>query len=152
VRVSDIGATVTVAGADDLAEVERLLEAAGLTRDGLAACAGARHLFVARADDARLGGCIALETFGEAVLVRSLAVAADARNHGLGSALVARVLDRARAEGAREAWLLTETAGSFFAARGWAPADRDRAPAGVAGSVEFTSACPASVPAMRRPL
>ena len=89
---------------------------------------------------------------GEAALLRSLAVTAGARGHGLGSALVARALDRARAAGAHEAWLLTETAGPFFAARGWEAADRAAAPAGIDGSVEFTSACPSSVPAMRRAL
>ncbi len=143
---------VQVGGADDLPEVEFLLQAAGLTRDGLAACVRDGMLFVARADDDCLMGCVALETFGEAALLRSLAVTAGARGHGMGSALVARALDHARAAGAHEAWLLTETAGPFFAARGWDVADRAAAPAGIAGSVEFTSACPSSVPAMRRDL
>ena len=143
---------VQVAGADDLPEVECLLEAAGLTRDGLDACARDGLLIVARADDGCLMGCVALETFDGAALLRSLAVTAGARGHGLASALVARALDHARATGAQEAWLLTETAGPFFAARGWEAADRAAAPAGVAGSVELASACPKSVPAMRRAL
>ncbi len=67
-------------------------------------------------------------------------------------ALVERALADARAAGAREAWLLTETAESFFAGIGWARASRDAAPAAVAASVEFTSACPATAIAMRRPL
>ena len=143
---------VQVAGSDDLPEVERLLGEARLTRDGLAACARDGMLLVARADDGCLMGCVALETFGGAALLRSLAVTAGARGHGLGSDLVARALDHARAAGAQEAWLLTETAGPFFAARGWEAADRAAAPAGVAGSVELASACPKSVPAMRRAL
>ena len=143
---------VEVGGADDLPEVEHLLGAAGLTRDGLDACARDGLLLVARADDGCLMGCVALEMFGDAAFLRSLAVTAGARGHGLGSALVARALDRARAAGAHDAWLLTETAGPFFAARGWDVADRAAAPAGIAGSVEFTSACPSSVPAMRRDL
>jgi amino-acid N-acetyltransferase len=141
-----------VAGANDLPEVEGLLGAAGLTRDGLDACARDGMLLVARADDGCLMGCVALEMFGRAALLRSLAVTPGARGHGLGSALVARALDHARASGTHEAWLLTETAGPFFAARGWEAADRAAAPAGIAGSVEFTSACPSSVPAMRREL
>jgi len=144
--------SVQVAGADDLPEVEHLLGAAGLTRDGLAACVRDGMLLVARADDGCLMGCVALETFGAAALLRSLAVTAGARGHGLGSVLVARALDHARAAGAHEAWLLTETAGPFFATRGWEAADRGAAPARVAGSVEFTGACPSSVPAMRRAL
>jgi N-acetylglutamate synthase-like GNAT family acetyltransferase len=143
---------VAIAGAADLAEAERLLQSAGLPRDGLDVCARDGMLLVARADDGCLLGCVALETFGETVLLRSLAVTAGARGNGLGSALVARALGHARAAGAREAWLLTETAGPFFAARGWETADRAAAPAGVAGSVEFMGACPSSASAMRRAL
>ena len=141
--------TLLVAGSDALPDVERLLEADGLTLAGLADCQAAGRLLVARADDGCLMGCVALELFGEAALVRSLAVTAGARGHGLGSALVARALDESRAAGARVAWLLTETASPFFAARGWQAAERAAAPAGIAASVEFTGACPASVPAMR---
>jgi amino-acid N-acetyltransferase len=144
--------TLRVASPEDLAEVEHLLEASGLTRDGLAACARHGALIVAEADDGCLMGCVGVERYGDAAVVRSLAVTAGARGHGLGSALVARAVDDARAAGARDAWLLTETAAPFFAARGWRAADRAAAPAGVAGSIEFTSACPASVPAMRRDL
>jgi amino-acid N-acetyltransferase len=151
-RVTATFPAIRVAGTEDLPEVEHLLEAAGLTREGLAACARDGLLLVARADDRCLMGCVALEMFGEAALLRSLAVTAGARGHGLGNALVARALDHARAAGAHDAWLLTETAGPFFAARGWEFADRGAAPTGVAGSIEFTSACPSSVPAMRRAL
>lgn len=143
---------IRVARADELPEVEQLLGSAALPRDGLAACARAGQLLVARADDGCLMGCVALELFGSDALVRSLVVTAGARGHGLGSALLTVALDGARAAGTREAWLLTETAGPFFAARGWQPADRATAPAGIAGSVEFTSACSSSVPAMRRVL
>ena len=141
---------IHVATADELPEVEQLVAASALTLDGLAECTRAGDVLVARADDGCLMGCVALELFGSDALVRSLAVTADARGHGLGSALLSRALDHARAAGAREAWLLTETAGSFFADRGWLPADRAAAPPGIAGSVELIGACPSSVPAMRR--
>ena len=143
---------IRVAAATDIADVEELLAAAALTREGLAACAQGGQLLVARADDGCLTGCVALELFGSGALLRSLAVTAGARGHGLGSALLTRAVERARVAGAREAWLLTETAGPFFAAQGWQPADRAAAPPGIAGSVEFLSACPSSVPAMRRAL
>lgn len=141
---------IRVAGPDELPEIERLLESSALTRDGLAECARAGDVLVARADDGCLMGCVALELFGSDALVRSLAVTAGGRGQGLGSALLARALNHARAAGIREAWLLTETAAPFFAARGWRPVDRAMAPVLVTRSVEFTSACPVSVPAMRR--
>ena len=119
---------IRVAGTEDLPEVEQLLEAAGLTREGLAACARDGLLLVARADDGCLMGCVALEMFGEAALLRSLAVTAVARGHGLGSALLARALDHAWAAGGHDAWLLTVTARPFFAARGWQAASRAAAP------------------------
>jgi N-acetylglutamate synthase-like GNAT family acetyltransferase len=143
---------IRVATADELPEVDQLLASAALTREGLATCARGGQLLVARADDSCLMGCVVLELFESDALVRSLAVTAGARGHGRGSALLARAIDQARAAGAREAWLLTETAGPFFAARGWEAADRAAAPPEVAGSVEFVSACPSSVPAMRRTL
>jgi len=61
---------VQVGGADDLPEVERLLGAAGLTRDGLDACARDGLLLVARADDGWLMGCVALELSGDAAFLR----------------------------------------------------------------------------------
>jgi amino-acid N-acetyltransferase len=141
---------IHVATADELPEVEQLVAASALTLDGLAECTRAGDVLVARADDGCLMGCVALELFGSDALVRSLAVTAGGRGRGLGSALLSRALDHARAAGVHEAWLLTETAAPYFAARGWQPADRAAAPVLVAGSVEFTGACPVTVPAMRR--
>jgi amino-acid N-acetyltransferase len=136
----------------DLADVEGLVAAAGLTLAGLAGCVADGTVIVRRERDGCLLGTAAIERHGDAALLRSVAVHAPARGHGLGRALVQRALADARAAGAREAWLLTETAEPFFAGLGWSGADRGDAPAAVAGSVEFTSACPTTAIAMRRPL
>lgn len=136
----------------DLADVVELVAGAGLTLDGLAACVAAGTAVVCREHDGCLLGTAATERFGDVALLRSVAVLAPARGHGLGRVLVERALADARAAGAHEAWLLTETAESFFAGLGWARAARGGAPAAVAASVEFTSACPATAIAMRRPL
>jgi amino-acid N-acetyltransferase len=40
--------------------------------------------------------------------------------------------------------LLTQTAATYFAARGYAPIPRAQAPAAVQASAEFTSLCPPS--------
>jgi amino-acid N-acetyltransferase len=136
----------------DLADVEALLRAAGLTVDGLGACLAGGTAVICREHDGCLLGVAATERFGATALLRSVAVRGPARGRGLGGALVARAIADARAEGAREAWLLTETAELFFAGLGWTRADRSDAPAAVASSVEFASACPASAIAMRRSL
>jgi len=140
------------AGASDLADVEALLRAAGLTIDGLGACVADRSVVICREHGGCILGVAATERFGTTALLRSVAVLEPARGRGLGRALVSRALADARAGGAREAWLLTETAETFFAGLGWERADRSEAPAEIAASVEFASACPASAIAMRRTL
>ncbi len=136
----------------DLADVEELVAAAGLTPAGLDACVAGGTAVVCREHDGCLLGVAATERYGDVAFLRSVAVHAPARGHGLGRALVERALADARAAGAREAWLLTEAADPFFAGLGWSPADRADAPAPIASSVEFVSACPATAIAMRRPL
>ena len=101
---------------------------------------------------ARVVGCAALEVFGTAGLLRSVAVAEARRGEGLGHQLTQAVLDLARTRGVANVYLLTTTAASFFPRFGFrevARADVDRA---VQGSVEFTIACPASAVAMRADL
>ena len=136
----------------DLGDVEGLVAAAGLTLAGLAACVSGGTMVVCREHDGCLLGAAATERYGDVAFLRSVAVHAPARGHGLGEALVERALADARAAGAHEAWLLTETAEPFFASLGWRRADRADAPAAVAASVEFVSACPTTAIAMRRPL
>jgi len=136
----------------DLAAVEALVAAVSLTLDGLAACIAGGTAVICREHDGCLLGAAATERYCDVALLRSVAVHAPARGHGLGRALVDRALADARAAGAREAWLLTETAEPYFARLGWTRAERADAPAAVAASVEFTSACPASAIAMRRSL
>ena len=136
----------------DLADVEALVEAAGLPLAGLGACVRDGTAVVCREWDGCLLGVAATERFSGVALLRSVAVHAPARGHGLGRTLVDRALGDARAAGAREAWLLTETAEPFFAGLGWRRAERADAPASVASSVEFVSACPTTAVAMRRSL
>ena len=95
-------------------------------------------------------GCVALEVYPEAALLRSLIVSAGERGRGLGERLTAEALRMARERGAREVYLLTETAREFFPRFGFAVADRAVAPASLRGSAEFRSACPASAVLMRR--
>ncbi|MBP1705548.1 MAG: GCN5-related N-acetyltransferase [Chloroflexi bacterium] len=136
-----------------LAEIERLadlLAGADLPRAGFDAVLAAGDVLVARDTRGRAIGCAAMERHGAAVLLRSVAVDPAWRGHGLGRRLVDTVLARARSSGAREAYLLTETAAGFFDRLGWERCSRSDVPPAVAGSVEFTSACPLSAVAMRR--
>jgi amino-acid N-acetyltransferase len=97
---------------DDLKEVLDLLERVELPTEGVA-----EHFsrFLSARDSAGIVGCVGLERYGDAGLLRSLAVAPDFQRRGLGRQLTARVLNDARALGVREVVLLTTTAADFFA-------------------------------------
>ena len=80
----------------------------------------AQHLqdFFGYGSGPELEGVIGLELFGEAALLRSLAVASSRRNSGLGSRLVAHAERHAREQGVQALFLLTTTAEKFFLRRG----------------------------------
>ncbi|WP_446666171.1 amino-acid N-acetyltransferase [Flexivirga sp. B27] len=78
-------------------------------------------LVVERGD--RLVGCGAMHVMWEDVAeVRTLAVAADEKGQGIGSTLLAGLLDRARELGVRRVFCLTFEVG-FFSAHGFARID-----------------------------
>jgi amino-acid N-acetyltransferase len=141
--------TIERATAGDLPAVEALLGTAGLPLAGVAEAFGSG--VVAR-DGGRIVGCAAVELYGAAALVRSVAVDPRERGHGLGSELVAAVEALARVAGAREAYLLTETAEEWFPRFGYAAITRAEAAPAVGASVEFTSACTETCAAFRRSL
>jgi N-acetylglutamate synthase-like GNAT family acetyltransferase len=93
-------------------------------------------------------GVAGLERYPDGALLRSVAVADGAGGQGLGRALVEAVLARAAAAGTPSVWLLTTTAERWFPRFGFRVTDRAAAPPGVASSVEFREACPASAVAM----
>ena len=129
----------------ELPEVIELLERAGLPGNGLADIVPT--LRVARREG-RIVGSAGLEVYDTAALLRSVAVDAEARNHGLGRRLVLSALDLARERGVKRVFLLTETAEGFFHRLGFESIDRSRVPASVKVSVEFTTACPETAQAM----
>ncbi len=132
----------------DFSVIEALLSGAHLPLEGLRESA---QLLVARLDG-RVVGAAALEEYDSGVLLRSVVVAEELRNSGVGQRLTTAMLEVASLAGYRAAYLLTTTAGDFFSGFGFIPIDRADVPADVKQSVEFTSACPASALVMRAPL
>jgi amino-acid N-acetyltransferase len=125
----------------DLPAVLALLTASGLPLDGLA-----EHMetaVVARAGPAVVGSA-ALELYGEAALLRSVAVAEGLRGQGLGRALTHAALRLARERGVQRLYLLTTTAEGYFPSFGFAPVTRAEVEPAVQVSAEFTGACPDS--------
>ncbi len=125
----------------DWPQVAQLLSAMQLPLDG-----AQEHLsgFMLALRDGQLVGCAALERYGEAALLRSVAVRTEARSSGVGRALVNAVLAQARAGGVRQVVLLTETAHSYFSSFGFRKISRAETPEAVQASAEFTTACPQS--------
>src|SRR5688500_14903195 len=138
--------TVRRAAPDDWSRVSALLTAAALPLDGASDRIG--DFVVAERGDAVVG-CAAVERYGSAGLLRSVAVAAAERGHGTGAALVHRCLDNASHSGVRTVVLLTTTAEQYFPRFGFAVIGREAVRDAVRASAEFQGACPASAIVMR---
>jgi amino-acid N-acetyltransferase len=91
-----------------------------------------------------LEGVVGLELFSEVALLRSLAVASSRRGTGVGSRLVAHAERHARDQGVQSLYLLTTTAEQFFLRHGYARIPRDKAPAAIKSTSEFSGICPVS--------
>ena len=98
----------------------------------------------------RLAGCAGWERHGGVALLRSVAVRPEAQRRGAGRELVGAVLERAGAEGAREAVLLTTGAEAFFAGLGFVRIAREALPPEVKGARQVATQCCASAACMRR--
>jgi amino-acid N-acetyltransferase len=102
-----------------------------------------RHFF-GYGSDSNLEGLVGLELYGEAALLRSLAVATERRGTGLGTQLVEHAEGYAREKGVTSLYLLTTTAEAFFRRRGYTRIPREEAPAAIKSTSEFSGICPAS--------
>lgn len=138
--------TVTAATEDDRPAVTALVTAAGLPLDGLAGFPTG-HAVARRAGEPV--AVAAIERHGDVGLLRSLAVAADQRGHGLGLALAADRVVAARAAGLTDLYLLTTSAAPLFARLGFVTVERAAAPPALAATPEFAALCPASATCMR---
>lgn len=133
------------------AQARDLAAAAGLLGRCALPVAGLEDQFPAGyvvAEGAGVVGLAGLEVHGGHGLLRSVAVDPAARAHGLGRALVANRLAHARALGLVSVFLLTTTAPRFFAALGFTPCERDRAPAELRATPEFAGVCPSTATCM----
>ena len=108
-----------------------------------------QHMFVARAAS-RIVGCASLELYGDAALLRSVAVDAAYRGSGIGADLTRAVLRLAERRAVSTVYLLTTTAERFFPRFGFEMIDRADVPPAVRMSAEFAHACPSSAFVMRK--
>ena len=142
-----MSATIGPARPEEFSKVLVLLEQNLLPSDGLA---DHRDTLLVARDGEAVVGSAALEVYGDAALLRSVAVDERWRGQGLGQRLTDAALEMARMRGIHEVYLLTETAADFFPRFGFRRVARTDVAAGVQQSIEFTSACPVSALVMAR--
>ncbi len=130
----------------DLSDVEALLRLCGLPFED---CAGHIDAFLGSRDGDTLCAVGGMECIGPIGLLRSIAVHPDSRGQGLAVDITRELLERARASGVREVYLLTETAEQYFSDFGFCTVDRDRLPPEIRATRQFESLCPSSAQAMR---
>jgi amino-acid N-acetyltransferase len=130
------GVRISRATRDDLPALLALLAAVNLPHEGVEEYLDG--FMLARETKGRLVGCIGLERHGGVGLLRSAAVAHDARGTGLGLRLTSELLEAARAEGVGEVVLLTTTARDFFGRKfGFEVSGRDAYEVALARSPEW---------------
>ncbi len=142
--------TIEAAESNDLDAIQTLLAACDLPHEDLTP-GHLQHFLVAHAGEA-LRGVIGLEPRGDGALLRSLAVAPEARGTGLGTRLVDAIEQRARREDVRTIYLLTTTAVGYFAARGYEAIERSTLPPSIQETEEARCLCPDSATPMQKPI
>jgi N-acetylglutamate synthase-like GNAT family acetyltransferase len=147
VRAQQDAPRVRPAAPTDLGAVERLLTASGLPLDGVR---DALATFVVAESAGDLIGVAGLEVCCDNALLRSVAVRPEWRSHGVGRALVTRVIADAESRGIYALYLLTTTADRYFPSFGFQTITRDEVPDDVRATAEFRGACPASATVMCR--
>jgi amino-acid N-acetyltransferase len=138
------------ARASDEAPVKRLLADCGLPFEDITAT-HLQHFWVLRTG-AQLAGVVGLEVLGRYGLLRSLAVESTQRGRGIGALLTEQAEAYARSMNVEELYLLTTTAGGFFAGRDYEPADRASVPEPLRQTTEFQSLCPSSAICLKKHL
>ena len=112
------------------------------------------YLVIPGEDDAApLVGCVAIEMVGDVALLRMLAVAPERRGEGLGYVLVEAATGRARSQGVRHLYLVTDGAQGYFGEKlGFAAIDRKDVDPGIAQTAEYLLARSKSATWMRKDL
>jgi amino-acid N-acetyltransferase len=101
---------------DDLASIDALIMA-----EHLPAFRTGEFLetFLVLEREGRLVGCVGLEVYGEAALLRSVITSAELRGQGYGDVLVRKAFDEAQRRGVKKLYLFTMDKAPFFARHGF---------------------------------
>ena len=133
------------AAPSDLPQFLALLERCGLPTQGVA---DVREAAIVVRKEGQVIGCAALEVYGKAALLRSVAVDPAYQGRRFGRALVQRIVQDAHRLELHRIYLLTETTSEYFPRFGFRLIDRSAVEPAIQQSVEWEVACPVSAQAM----
>jgi N-acetylglutamate synthase-like GNAT family acetyltransferase len=131
------------------AALRNALAAEGLPTDDLTDDGRTFFSFLRDADTVGFGG---YELLGDDALVRSVVILPKYRSVGLGKRVTEVLLEQARQDGARHAFLLTSSAAGFFRGLGFVETDRSSAPSAILQTRQAASLCPTSATLLVRNL
>lgn len=123
----------------DLEAVLALIAAGKLPVEGVREAFG--NFVVAEGRGAPVGA-VGMEVYGRYALLRSAIVEPGWQGYGVGRALVAELISRARTRSVDAVYLLTTTAENYFPSFGFQRIDRAEIPKELMESAELQGACP----------
>ena len=107
------------------------------------------ELFAADLDE-KIIGVVGVEKYGEIGLLRSLAVAHDFKEKGIGKKLVNYFMDWCSQNGIQQVYLLTTTASKYFSKFGFNTIERNEVPEAIKSTDQFKDICPATAMVMKK--
>lgn len=131
---------------EQLAELRSLLRANRLPDED---CDRQGDIFCGIFESGELVAAGGLEPAGQDALLRSVVVRDSHRGRGLAQRITQHLLRRARRERRRAVYLLSETAGDYFARLGFVPVERSAVPEAVSRTRQFAVLCPQSASCLR---
>lgn len=99
-------------------------------------------------DGSKIIGCAGLEVYGEAALLRSVAIRKGRQGQGLGKAITKEILTLAKRRKIEKLFLLTTSAVDFFKKLGFEIIERRKVHPKIQKSEEFSRLCPHSAVTM----
>jgi len=126
---------------EELLQVKKLLENNNLPHDDLER---SKVKFIISKNKSEIIGSIGIELYGTDVLLRSFLVKQNYKNKGLGSILLMAAIEKCKSEKVTKIHLLTTTAETYFAKKGFDITERIDAPNSILHTKEFSEICPSS--------
>ncbi|HAA14869.1 MAG TPA: GNAT family N-acetyltransferase [Cytophagales bacterium] len=140
---------LTPLSADYYPDIYRLLEANDLPNEDIDEI---EITFWGVLLEERVVAVIGLQIYGDAGLLRSLAVDANHRNQSWAEDLIKELLKHCQILHLETIYLLTTTAKKYFQRKGFMEISREHVPGEIKKSTEFTELCPQDATAMYMPL